>query len=54
MVTKWAGGGGRGMDWGLRLAYAQEVYGIIGQWRPAVQHRELYPIFYDNLCGKRI
>ena len=36
MVTKWAGGGGRVMDWGLRLAYAQEVYGIIGQWGPAV------------------
>ena len=31
-----------------------EVYGMIGQWVPAVQHRELYPVFCDNLCGKRI
>ena len=27
---------------------------MIGQWGPAVQHREHYPIFYDNLCGKKI
>ena len=31
-----------------------EVYGMIGQWEPAVQHKELYPVFCDNLCGKRI
>ena len=31
-----------------------EVYGMTGQQGPAVQHRELYPIFSDNLYGKRI
>ena len=31
-----------------------EVYGVIGQRGPAVQLRELYLIFCDNLCGKRI
>ena len=44
-----------------------EVFGIIGQWGPAVEHKELYPIwgpavehrelyppFWDNLCGKGI
>ena len=29
-----------------------EVYGVIGQWGPAVRHRELYPIFCDHLHGK--
>ena len=38
----------RGGDWGLELAYA--CCGVTGQWRPAVQHRELYPIICDNLC----
>ena len=23
-------------------------------WGPAVEHKELYSIFWDNLCGKRI
>ena len=27
-------------------------YGKIGQWGPAVQNREFYPIFCDNLNGK--
>jgi len=36
-------------DWHMHTA----VYGMIGQWQPAVQHRELHPIFCDNLCGKR-
>ena len=27
-----------------------EVYGMIGQWGPAVSHR----VFCDDLCGKRI
>ena len=31
-----------------------EVYGMTGQWEPAVQHRALYPVLWDNLCGKRI
>ena len=30
------------------------VYGMDGQWGTSVEHRELYPIFCDNLCGKRI
>ena len=42
--------GGGGWDCPLHT----EVYGMIGQWGPAVEHRELYPIFCDNLCGKRI
>ena len=37
-------------DWHVHM----EVYGMIGQWGPAVQHREFYPIFCDNLCGKRM
>ena len=28
------------------------VCGMIGQWGPAVEHSELYPIFCYNLCGK--
>ena len=48
------GGGGRdglgAWDWHMHT----EVYGMIGQWGPAIQHKELYPIFHDNLCGKRI
>ena len=39
----------------LGLAYAQYVvYGMTGQWGPAIQHRELYPIFCDNLYGEKI
>ena len=30
------------------------VYEMTGQWGPAVEHRELYPIFCNNLHGKRI
>ena len=30
------------------------VYGIVDQQGPAVVHRELYPIFYDNLYGKNL
>ena len=30
-----------------------EVYGMIGLWRPVAGHRELCPIFCDNLCGKQ-
>ena len=25
-----------------------------GQWGPAVEHRELYSVFCDYLCDKRI
>ena len=31
-----------------------EVYGMTDQQGPAVEHRELYPIFCGNPCGKRI
>ena len=37
-------------DWHMHT----EVYEMIGQWGPAAEHRELYPIFCDNLCGRRI
>ena len=37
-------------DWNMH----NEVYGMVGEWGPAVQHRVLYPAFCDNLCGKRI
>ena len=37
-------------DW---LTYT-EVYEMIGQWGPTVQHRELYPVFRGNLCGMKI
>ena len=39
-----------GWNWHVRT----EVYGVTGQRGPAVQHRELYPIFRHHLCGKRI
>ena len=29
-----------------------EVYGMSGHGGPAVEHRELYPICFDNLRGK--
>ena len=44
------GGGQNGLgvwDWHMCI-------GMTGQQEPAVQHRELYPIFCDNLFGKRI
>ena len=37
-------------DWQVHT----EVYGMTGQWGPAVWQRELYQIFCDNLCEKRI
>ena len=44
----WGGGDGLGIwDWHLHTV----VYGMTGQQGPAVQHREHYPIFCDNLCG---
>ena len=43
------------MDWGFGIWYIHaEVNGIIGPRGPPVQHRELYPVFCDNLYGKRI
>ena len=30
-----------------------ELYRVTSQWGPAVEHRELYPIFCDNLCGEK-
>ena len=29
-----------------------EEYGMTGQWRPAEEHREVYPVFCNNLWGK--
>ena len=48
-------GGGKGMDWrfGVGTYMHTEVYGMTGQQRYAVQHREFYPIFCDNLSRKR-
>ena len=37
-------------DWRMHT----EEYGMTGQRAPAGQHRDLYPVFCDNLCGKRI
>ena len=53
MVPKGISGGMHGWglwDWHMHT----EVSGVTGQWGPAEQHREFYPIFRDNLCGKRI
>ena len=30
------------------------AYGMIGQQGPAVEPRELHPVFSDNLCGESI
>ena len=37
-------------DWHMHAI----VYGMDGQWEPAIEHRELYPIFCNKLYGKRI
>ena len=52
MVTKEDSGvGGKDglgvWDWQMHTL----VYGLVGQWRPAVEHREIYSIFCDNLHG---
>ena len=39
---------------GVQDWHIHRVYGMIGQWWPALWHREFYPIFCDNPCGKRI
>ena len=52
MVTKGEiGVDGMGVCQWQRHAF---VHGMGGQPGPAVEHRELYPMFYDNLYGKRI
>ena len=55
MVIKGSGQGretdGLGVwDWHMHT----KVYGMIGQQGPALEHRELYPMFCTNVCGKRI
>ena len=55
MVIKGSGQGretdGLGVwDWDMHT----KVYGMIGQQGPALEHRELYPMFCTNVCGKRI
>lgn len=37
-------------DWPMHT----EIHGPVGQRGPAVEHRELSPVFCDHLCGKRI
>ena len=49
MVTKGdrlgSGRDGLGIwDWHMNT----QIYGMIGQWGPAAQHRELYPVFCDR------
>ena len=54
-VTKgerWQEGWTRGL--GLAYAHQEKWNDWPGQWGPAVEHRELYQIFCDNLCVKRI
>ena len=54
VVTKgerrWGGGVLEVWDWHMHTV----VYGIVGQQEPAVYHKELYPIFCDDLYGKRV
>ena len=53
-LQKGTGGQGRDglgvWDWHMYT----EVHGMDGRQGPAVEHREFYPIFFDNLYGKRI
>ena len=54
MVTKWDRWRGV-MDWGCwGWQVHTVVYGMTGQRGPAIDHKELYLIFRDNLYGKRI
>ena len=55
MVTKGdrCGGGRDGLgvwNWHMHT----EVYGMTGHRRPAIQHRELCPVFCGHLCEKKI
>ena len=51
-------GGREEMDWGLDWHMHTVVYGtwyaMTGQWGPAIQHRDLFPIFCGNRYGKII
>ena len=38
----------------MKLNIMTVIYGMTGQQGPAIEHRENYPIFSANLCGKRI
>ena len=51
-LSQGTGGGRGGMHWGRGAG--TEVYGLTGQRAPAVQHRDLAPIFCDHLCRPRI
>ena len=48
--TGWGKDGLRIWDWHMHT----EVYAMIGQLGPPVQHRELYLIFCDHLCEERV
>ena len=53
LKPKGTGGGRSGIgDWDWHMH--TEVCGMIGQWGPAVQHRDLYAVFCDGLYEKRI
>ena len=55
MVTKgerWGDGRARLGVWDWHEH--NEVHGMNGQHGPALYHREFYPKFGDNLCGKII
>ena len=40
------------INWGFKNGKCIFVYGMDDQWGPAVQHREIYSKFWDNLHGK--
>ena len=44
---------GDGMDSKFGVGICTLIHGMDGQWGPAVEHRELYSIFCDNLYRKR-
>ena len=46
--------GGKDKLGGWEWQFHTEVYETMSQEGADVQHRELYPVFSDNLCGKRI
>ena len=49
----WCTSVGEGWTGGWEWHINTEVYGMVGQWG-LMEHRELYPILCDHLCGKRI
>ena len=54
LSPKGTGGMGR-MSWEFGIGICTlRLYGMIDQGVLAVEHRELYPVFCDDLCGKRI